>query len=163
MARGKPIGPTQADQALRLVAEGKTLSEIATIVGLSYGGLHKALTETWPDEYAEAKQRRDDVIRNKIWDMGVHGSFTRDKEGEEILDGATTRWALDHLIKWHLPEARETQRLEVTGTVAVQHEARLTLAHMLAVAERIPGLSRSARAELPAAGEVLAELGEGQP
>lgn len=153
MARGVPINAKDAEQAFRLVAEGKTLSEVATVVGVSYGGLHRALTETWPDEYAEAKQRRDDVIRNRVWAMGMQQS------GQEV-DAATTRWALDHLIRWHLPEARETQKLEITGQVAIAHEARLTLAHALAVG-RVEGLEPHAGGLLSGPGEVLAELESG--
>lgn len=152
MGGSRAINQTEADQALRLVAEGKTLSEIATIVGRSYSGLHRALTETWPDEYADAKQRRDDVVRNRVWNMGMQN-----------IDLATARWALDHLIKWHLPEGRGSQHVEVDvkGSVGISHEARLTLAHVVGLAERL-GLGAGARGQLPAASEILAEPVEGE-
>ena len=144
MPRGKPIGPREADQALRLIAEGKTLSEIASIIGLSYTGLHPALTETWPDEYQEAKQRNADTIRNRVRSLAMQDD-----------DLPTARWALDHQIKWHLPEARDTQKIEITGGVKIEHEQRLTLAAVLAAAQSLDGLSASARGLLPAAPPLL--------
>lgn len=52
------------------------------------------------------------------------------------------------------PDARPT--LEITGQVTVGHEARLTLAHVAGLADRL-GLSGRTLAELPAARELIQE------
>lgn len=145
MPRGKPINGRQAEQALVMVADGRTLGDIANALGVSYNGLHRALSQTWPQEYADARERRNDRLRNEVWDL------------RESDDKPTARWAYDHLLRWHLPEEREAQKLEIAGQLDVSHEARLTIGSIAqALASgRIPGLGVGARGELPAAPEVL--------
>lgn len=135
-----------------LIAEGYTRNDAAKATGVAIGTIdrHQSEDPEFRELYVEARETVRDKVRNRIWAMGMGQSANE-------VDAATTRWALDHLIKWNLPEAAEKQRVEldVNGSVNVTHEARLTLATVLGLANRL-GLSPSSGGELPAAPEILA-------
>jgi len=159
MSSSRAINSIEADQALRLIREGKTWSEIAAMVGRSASGLQRALTETWPDELAEAKQAREDIVRNRVWTLGMQNT-----------DPATARWALDHLIKWHLPEGRETHRVELSTPEPIRIEGGkrpvgiadvFTLAQELGVGLGAGIRTGATRPTLPAAEDVRAGGSDG--
>lgn len=136
-----------------LIAEGYTRNDAAKATGVAIGTVdrHQSEDPEFRELYVDAREQVRDKVRNRIWQMGM-------LQGADEVDAATTRWALDHLVKWNLPEAKETNKLEVdvTGQVEVVHEARLTLATVLGLATRL-GLSPSPRGELPAPPKVLAQ------
>lgn len=142
------------------IAEGYTRSDAASATGVAVGTVnrHQSQDDEFRELYVAAQETVRDKVRNKVWEFGMKGLA-----GSVAASERQQLWALDHLIKWNLPEAKETATLEVTGRVEITHERRLTLADALAQVGRIDGLSTATRGELPAAGYLLAESDEGEP
>lgn len=144
-----------------LIAEGYTLADASKAVQVAPGTVRRYMHSDpeFRALYLEARETVRDTLRNEIWKLRLDE------------DRHTSRWAYDHLIRWNLPEAKESQRIELTGEaggpVVVAHERRLTLADVLARAEELGlasdrGLGGGARRELPASPDLLAEPSEGQ-
>lgn len=138
-----------------LIAEGYTRNDAAQAVGVSPRTVsrHQADDPEFGELYREARETVRDTLRNEIWKLRF------------ASNESTSRWAYDHLIKWNLPEAAEKTRFEITGDgggpVAIQHEQRLTLAHLYAFARSVPGLGDSDIGQLPDVDQVLSAPEDG--
>jgi hypothetical protein len=144
--KGYPLRPTEVEVALKLIAGGATVSAAADAIERSPGTLHNAFKDTYPEEYAHARERRRDRIRSERWDR----AFDRKDK--------SSSWFLQHLSLEELPEtqaaARQRFELEVGGTVEVKVEP--DFGRILAGLEQV-GLIRRADAGVvdAAAVEVL--------
>lgn len=133
---------------LALYAQGFSLRKCALAADIHVNTLIRHRDENFQG-FADDLKAAGEAFNDRIRDEIVDRAFDKQHRGSDM-------W-LERLAQWKLPEARpEAQRIEVSGQVAVGHEARLTLAHVVGLAERL-GLGGSARAELPAARGVLSE------
>lgn len=104
--KGKPISRIELNRMLELVAEGKTISQIAHLTGRSTTGTNQALLAV-PEDYEEAKERRRDYLRSIQWDVGTNS------EHKDF------RFFHDKLSLIHLPEYREAIRESISPPATV--------------------------------------------
>lgn len=97
MAVGKPLNQTQVDTALMLVADGRTIRQIAEVIGCHPTTINRILLEM-PEQYEAAKEQRRDMIRSERWAR----AFDRG-------DRASAKF-LDDLSFEQLPETREARK-----------------------------------------------------
>jgi hypothetical protein len=163
-----PVSDEEKQHFLRLLANGRSIVEAAGNESMR----RKLYRRINPEEscYDEDFARAwDETIRIHRRDYLVHVAQCRAIDGWEEpvwhkgeMVGTIHRHdsrLLEFLIKQADPSFRENQKVELTGKdggpIAIAHEQRLTLAHLFAFAESIPGLGGAAGGELPDARPVL--------